>query len=75
MQANSSNNHLTPNTTITVQDTNAYTTELLSLQQEIAQLKSTIVTAVEQISKAITSLHDHPCQPQLNAMDTDPEQM
>jgi len=61
--------------TSTVQETNAYAMELFSLQQEIVQLKATIVMAVEQISKAITSLHDRPCQTPLNAMDTEPKQM
>ncbi len=44
-------------------------TELLSLKQEIAQLKTTIVTAVEQLLKAIASINVNPSQSPSNAMD------
>jgi len=50
-----------------------YATELLMLKQEISQLKTTIMMAMEQIMKAITSLHTNHCQPVSHVMDTDME--
>jgi len=46
----------TAETKTTVHQPSGYTTELHSLKQEIAQLKTIIVMAVEQITQAITSL-------------------
>jgi len=51
---------------------NDYTAELLALKQEIAQLKSTILTAVEQITTAIASFHATKSPP-VSQMDTDME--
>jgi len=48
---------------------NVSITELLSLKQEIAQLKTTIVTAVEQLLKAIASIHVNPSNSPSNAME------
>ena len=53
----------------------AYAMELIALKQEISQLKTTIMTAVEQITKAVTSLQVTPCQPMSNVMDIDSEHM
>ena len=45
----------------TPHEMNLFNKELHSLKQEIAQLKTTIVTAVEQLLKAIVSTHVIPC--------------
>jgi len=69
----SSNGNSTMAMTPTVMTPNAYAMELLSLKQEIAQLKTTIATAVEQITKAIASLHEPQRLPRSNDMDTESE--
>jgi len=50
---------------------NAYAMELLSLKQELAQLKTAIVMAVEQILTAIASIHATKSQPTSNDMETE----
>ncbi len=51
----------------------AQISELLSLKTEIVQLKTTIMTAVQQIVKAVASLHATQWQPQSNAMEAEIE--
>jgi len=67
------NSNATPATTTQNTTTNDHISELLSLKTEIAQLKSTILTAVQQIVQAVESLHATQQQKQSNAMDTDRE--
>ena len=50
-----------------------YAKELLFLKSEIASLKQTIATAVEQIMSAIKVIHAPPHKPETTAMETDHE--
>ncbi len=54
----------------TVMTPHDYVMEMLSLKNKINQLKAMIATAVEQITKAIASLHATHCQPMPSAMET-----
>jgi len=68
---------LTCTTTPTTATNNAadYTTEILSLKNEIASLQTTIATELEQLKNAIKSLITPPCKPEPNVMDTNDETM
>jgi len=70
IQSISSNSSSTSTTTTMTQ--NAYATELLSIKHEIAQLKTTLATAMEQILKVVESFHVRSLQS--DAMDMDPQQ-
>jgi len=79
METNStiiSNGNLQPATTTPLAITQAYATELKSLKDEIAQLKTIITTAVEQILQAMVSLHTTPPSSTVpsNGMDTEVDQ-
>jgi len=74
-QSNSSSCSSTPATIPTVMAPSAYAMELIALKQEISQLKTTIMMAVEQITKAVDSLQVTPRQPMSNVMDIDSEHM
>jgi len=50
-----------------------YATELLALKNEVSQLKTTILMAVEKIMEAIASLHANQSTPVPHIMDTDME--
>jgi len=50
-----------------------YAMELLALKQEISQMKTMILMAVDEIKKAIASFHPPPCQPQACNMQTETE--
>jgi len=63
------NNYSTPAKANQATSSNAQISELLSLKNEIAQLKTTIMTAVQEIAQAVASLHATHRQPQSNAMD------
>jgi len=51
------NSYLTPVTVTQAMPSDAQISELLSLKNEIVQLKTTIMTVVQQIVKAVASLH------------------
>ncbi len=72
-KSNNSNSTLNTFTTAPPPTNQAYATELLAIKQEIAQLKTTIATAVEQIKAAIASIHDTRSPTVSNAMDTETE--
>jgi len=67
------NNYLTPAKANPATSSEAQISELLSLKNEIAQLKTTIMTAVQEIAQAVASLHATHRQPQSNAMDDETE--
>jgi len=74
LSTTTANHSTTTSTCIAKPDTisttpSAFNTELLLLKQEIAQLKTTISTAVEQLLKAIASIHVIPSQSPSQAMD------
>jgi len=49
--------------------------ELLALKQEISQMKTIILMAVEEIKKAIASFHPPPCQPPSYNMQTETDHL
>jgi len=68
IQSISSNSSST--STATTMTQNAYATELLSIKHEIAQLKTTLATAMEQILKVVESFHVGPSKSDAMDMDT-----
>ncbi len=69
--ATSNNRHNNPTTQATETVPTTYATDLLQLKEEINQLKTLIVTAVEQITAAIASFQKIPNPSSPNAMDID----